>query len=59
MEVGATVPVALMAVTVPPVADRVVPDKLSPLPNDNSWTGVVVEELPSSLLVALTACILA
>ena len=48
-------------VTVPPVpvAVRVVPDKLSPLPNDNSWTGVVVEELPSSLLVALTACILA
>ena len=50
---------AATEVTVPPVPEalRVVPDKLSPLPRDISCTGVVVDELPRSLLVAVRACI--
>lgn len=46
-------------VTVPPVPEalRVVPDRLSPLPREISCTGVVVDELPNSLLVAERACI--
>ena len=47
-------------VTVPPNPEalRVEPVKVSPLPRVISCTGVVVLELPNSLLVVLTACIL-